>query len=145
MKVLQNNRRFMTTQLRDRVFTISGGVDIVAFETPFKLLEQTGIVFNDEKFASLLCHELFCRNAPKRLMCNGATKRALFAVEGSQTRMWTSANLERPLAAKIGPPCMSRPMAAPTSDLTRYLTQLRIIRISITVALLAPSPALKIE
>ena len=92
MKVLQNNRRFMTTQLRDRVFTISGGVDIVAFETPFKLLEQTGIVFNDEKFASLLCHELFCRNAPKRLMCNGATKRVLFAVEGSQARMWTSAN-----------------------------------------------------
>ena len=91
MKVLQNNCRFMTTQLRDRVFTISGGVDIVAFETRFKLVEQTGIVFNDEKFASLLCHELFCRNAPKRLIGNGATKPRHLHRDGSQHRVRASA------------------------------------------------------
>ena len=78
----------MTAQFGDRVFAILRRVDVVALETRFQLVQEAGIVLEDQQFSGLLAHGLFGRSAPwARHDCNDATKPVLIAVVRSHATL----------------------------------------------------------
>jgi hypothetical protein len=47
----------VATQLGDRGLAILGREDVVTLETPFELTQETGIVLDNQQFATLFAHK----------------------------------------------------------------------------------------
>jgi hypothetical protein len=52
-----NDHRLVATKFSDRGLTILGREDVVTLETPFKLTQETGVILDDQQFATLFAHK----------------------------------------------------------------------------------------
>ncbi len=56
-EILQDDHRLVATKFSDRGLTILGSENVVTLETPLELAQETGVVLDDQQFATRFAHK----------------------------------------------------------------------------------------